>query len=206
MYSTFNFGYYEFWEPYDPETEIGPGMFAMGAQKVHFDGPNKWIVVNNGVTELNVQEDIYSNWKEWVQIRDNSKFPLAISAIGGESISDTAFVGRTYFLENGWKVKVWEGDVELTVDGNLYTRDGSTPYLPPDGEFSVSISSTRSNLVDLVSLAGGSGNTALSNTDINAISLAVWNTLLTAINTSDSIGVHVKDKVLTQNKFLSLKD
>jgi hypothetical protein len=36
--------------------------------------------------------------------------------------------------------------------------------------------------------------------------LAVWNTLLSAINTSNSIGVHVKDKILTQNKFLGLKD
>jgi len=205
MYSLFNFGYYEFWEPYDPENELGPGMYAMGAQKVHFDGPNKWIVVNNGVTDLDVQEDIYSNWKEWVQIRDNSKFPLAISAIGGEAISATQFVGRTYFLENGWRIKLWEGDVNLTVDGNLYTREGLNPYLPPDGDFAVSIASTRSNLVDLVSLAGES-NTALSNTDINAISLAVWNTLLSAINTSNSIGVHVKDKILTQNKFLGLKD
>ena len=208
MYTVFNFGYQEFWGDYDPTLELGPGMYAMGEQKVHFDGPNKWIVVNNEVTELNVQTDIYSAWKEWMTIRDNSKFPQALTAIGGESISETQFVGRTYFLENGWRIKTWEGDHVLAVDGNIYTREpGQNPFIPPDGDFAVTVSSTRSNLVDFINpTVDLSGEINISNTDINAISLAVWDTLLSAINTSNSIGVHVKEKLLTKNQFLGLKD
>lgn len=137
----FNFGYWEFWETYTP------GSDTFGNQKVTFDGIRKYILVNQGETEIDVKEDIYSNWKEWIKVRDNSKFAPAISAIGGDPITASSFVGTTYFLENGWRIKPWLGDYILTISGNIYTREtGQNPLIPTSG---VSVSLTRSNLVDL---------------------------------------------------------
>jgi len=188
---TFNYGTQWSWEPYNPAYELAPGQFAVNGQKVHFDGPNKLIKVNNDVTSLDVQEDIYSGWKEWLFQLDNSKFDQALSAIGGDPITDTSKVGITYFLENGWRVKTWEGDHELVVDGNLYTREpGGDPFIPPDGEWMVTFSSTRSNLVDVVT-----AQASLGPGDLTGISAAVWDRLLVNIITSGSIGVYVKDQL-----------
>jgi len=179
------------WEPYNPSYELSPTQFAMGEQKIHIDGPNKYIVVNHGVTNLSVQEDIYSAWKEWGLQLDNSKYEQALTAIGGDPITGTTKVGVTYFLENGWRIKMWEGNHELVVDGNLYTREpGEDPYIAPDGAYSVSVSSTRSNLVDIVS-----AQASLGPGDLTGISAAVWDRLLVNIITNGSIGVYVQDQL-----------
>ena len=57
MLNSLHYGFYDFWE-YDPER----GFY--GNQSVTFDGPNKLIKVNQGITFLDVDVDIYSNWKE----------------------------------------------------------------------------------------------------------------------------------------------
>jgi hypothetical protein len=138
----FNYGYYEFWEAYVPADD------TYGGQKVTFDGTYRIIYVNEGETELDVQIDLYSNWKEWVQVRDHAKYAQAFTAIGGQPISDIQSVGITYFLENGWRIQPWPGDYILTIDGNLYTREaGENPIIPVSG---VSTALTRSNLVDLI--------------------------------------------------------
>ena len=110
--------------------------------KCTFDGVNRLILVNHGVEDLDVQVDIYSDWKEWVQMYDNSKWLPAVSVIGGEPIPGGK-VGATFFLINGWRIKSWKGDYRLNVQGNLYTAEGDNPFLPVSG---VSVSSTVSDL------------------------------------------------------------
>jgi hypothetical protein len=204
----FSYGTQWNWQPYDPDTNLGGEggiqQYAMGEQKVHFDGPNKYIVINEGFTALDVQTDIYSAWKEWVQNLDNSKYQQALTAIGGDPITDSTSVGITYFLENGWRLKLPETDGTYNIAGNIYTREpGQSPYLPPDGDFDTSVEFIRSNIVDLITI---SGNTSLSNSDLVAIGIAVWDTLLVDATVSQSFGEHVRDKILTRNKFIALND
>ena len=90
---------------------------------VTFDGPNKLMIVNPGVTEIDVKVDLYSDWKEWTLLSDNSKYLPAMSAIGGEPIGGGIFVGSTFFFLNGWKLRPYEGNHTLNVVGNLYTDD-----------------------------------------------------------------------------------
>lgn len=54
-----------------------------------FDTDNLHIVLSSGTTTLNVV-DMYSRWKEWVVIGDNSKYLKAFEAIGGDTIDPTA--------------------------------------------------------------------------------------------------------------------
>lgn len=134
--------------------------------KVTFDGPNKLILVDTGITELDVKEDLYTAWKDWVAVADNAKFAQAISAIGGDPISGVVSLGSTFFLENGWRIRPYSGNHTLTVSGNLYTREGVSPFVSALGTYNVMVNMARSNLIDTVSTAGGSGLTTTQATQL----------------------------------------
>ncbi len=133
------YGTWYFWE-----------IFPM---KVTFDGINKLILINEGESSIDVEIDIYSNWKEWVQYEDNGKFVEALSTTGGDPLPGSLEIGSTFFLENGWKVK-YNGVSDITIDitGNLFTRDGSSPYLGTGLNISVNIISSTSSEVRFVDL------------------------------------------------------
>ena len=128
--------------------------------KVTFDGPNKLILINSGITTLDIKTDVYSAWKEWIIILgelglhdENAGFLEAMAAIGGEP-TPTGAIGSTFFLQNTWKLKPYPGSYRLTVNGNLFSEDGSNPYVAANtirGQpNNINISSNTSNIVDLV--------------------------------------------------------
>jgi hypothetical protein len=118
--------------------------------KVTFDGVNKRIIVGSLVNSIDVKSNIYSDWKEWVRLYDNSKFLPAIRTIGGDPVGGGLFAGDIYFLINGWKVEV---SSELSINGILYDDSGSSPYIIQQGG---SVRATVSNLAYAVS--AGSAN------------------------------------------------
>lgn len=154
------YGYYDYWRNY---------------HKVTFDGPNKIIIVNPNVYELDVKIDLYSDWKEWMMGDDglvNSKFLPAMTAIGGQPLPGDRFVGSTYFLINGWRIRPWTGDYRLIVNGNLYTEEGENPFLPALGDANVTIVQTVSTLVETIGIDTGSSVTP------QEIAGAVWDETL----------------------------
>jgi hypothetical protein len=171
--------------------------------KVTFNGVNKLILVNNSITELDVKTDIYSEWKSWSLIGDNLKYLPAISCIGGDPIGGANYLGSTFFLENAWKIKPYSWNHTLTITGNLFTRDQSSPFVSCDGSFNVLISMSRSNLVDTISTGGSS--TSSGDIDYDRITNSVWNAQTNSSFDSGSIGEFVTKKLLTLSKFLGLK-
>lgn len=141
---TFGYGNWTFWEAYDPES----GVF--GAQKVTFDGPNKLILINTGIIDIDFRIDVYSNWKEWILVNEfvNAQFEQALSVVGGDPLPGQRILGSTFFLENGWKIRSWEGDHILTITGNVFTRDGADPVIPSIGEHKVTVNFNTSTLVE----------------------------------------------------------
>ncbi len=99
-------------------------------QKVNFDGVNKKIYVAPSVSLIDVKVDIYSQWKKWTQLYDNSKFLPAVRTIGGDPTGDGKFAGDMYFLMNGWQIVV---DHMVNVEGILYHDDPISPYLIEQG-------------------------------------------------------------------------
>ncbi len=101
---------------------------------VSFDGVNKIIQVtlapSGGEVELDVKVDVYSDWKEWLLLSDNSKFAPAIRAVGGDPISGIQSLGSTFFLINGWRIRPYEANHRFTLNGNLYTDpSGFSPVI-----------------------------------------------------------------------------
>lgn len=166
--------------------------------KVTFDGSNRLIIVNYGITSLDVKVDLYSDWKEWVLLSDNSKYPTAMTAVGGDPLAGSQYLGTTYFLENGWKIRPYEDNHSLEVSGNLYARDGSSPFVQTLGSYNVLITLKTSNLVDTVNLAGTS-------VDINAIAEAVWKYATSGSLTIDTMGSHVYTKLMTFAQYMATK-
>lgn len=133
--------------------------------KVTFDGSSKIITVDSGVTTLNVQTDLYSDWKEWVVLSDNSKYLPAFRSVGGDELQTDYFLAPTFFLLNGWRIRPAEENRVLSVIGNIYV-DGSSdsPFISTIGNYRVMINSTTSNVVNTIAV--GSGVTSQDKTDI----------------------------------------
>jgi hypothetical protein len=112
-----------------------------------FDGTNKVISFDVSTESFDVR-DLWSRWVDWLLTSDNSKYPLAIRNVGGDPLPGSKELGLTYFLLNDWKIKPYEESHTLTVNGNLYSEDGSSPYAMVSGSYQVMIINSVSNLVD----------------------------------------------------------
>lgn len=192
----FNYGSWWNWEEY-------PG------QKVAFDGPNKIIYVNEGITTLDVKTDLYSAWKEWkinsLEAPHPTAYLNAFTAVGGDPITDTQDLGTTYFLENGWRIQPFASkqSYTLTISGNLYTREpGETPFFFAEG---VSVSLVRSNIVDLITVSAvGVSITEQDITNIaNATADSVWDETLDDHQNVGSTGRKLKDNI-KKNQYIAL--
>jgi hypothetical protein len=139
------FGNWTFWDTYAVND-------VFGNQAVTFDGPNKLILVNPSVTSLDFKEDVYSNWKEWQMDPhyQNSQYLFAMTAVGGNPLPGARTLGITYFLENGWRMRTWEGDHNLAINGNVYTVEGDDVFVNTIENWNIQITFNVSNLVDIV--------------------------------------------------------
>lgn len=95
--------------------------------KVTFDGANRIILVNDGVTELDIKKDVYSDWKEWAAaIPDNAVWLPAIRTVGGDPTVSGQRAGDIYFLINGWKLHIDLTKVRVT--GILFSDNFDSAY------------------------------------------------------------------------------
>lgn len=124
-----------------------------------FDGPNKLIILTTGTTEYDVK-DIYSRWKEWVQLSDNSKFLEAFASVGGDTIDAVAgtFIPAYTFLLNGWRIRPQEASHTLAVtNGILLVDGGGDPFVNTTGSFIVRINYQQPVQAITVATGGGGG-------------------------------------------------
>ena len=109
---------------------------------VTFDGPNLRIILESGVTELDVEVALYSDWKEWVKLSGNSKFPFAFRTFAGDPISASIDAAGYFVLQNqhGWRIRPPEEDITILFNGNLSPEDAALPItVPTIGGFTVLI-------------------------------------------------------------------
>ncbi len=127
--------------------------------KVTFNGTDKKIIVNDAITELDVQVDLYSDWKEWSQENDNSKYLPAIRTVGGDPTTGVKSVAPYFFLTNGWKIRPQEADHTLIITGNLFVDEpGTYGYnltIPTLGDYTVTV--VLSTTSDTITVSAGSG-------------------------------------------------
>jgi hypothetical protein len=99
--------------------------------------------------DLDVKIDLYSDGKEdWLVDQDLHKLIFAMGSAGGDPLPGGQELGATFFLEGGWKIRPYEANHIFRITGNLYSRDGSSPYIPTIGAYNVTIVQQVSVLVD----------------------------------------------------------
>jgi hypothetical protein len=190
----FYYGNWVNWEGYNPP-------FSFGTKKVTFDGPNRLILVNYGETELDFREDVYSAWKEWLidSTQANSQFLPAISVIGGDPLPGNRVLGTTFFLENGWRMRTWEGNHRLSLTGNVFTREGDPVFVPTLRPWTITINLNTSTLVEAII-----PTTSISAGDQSAIAQQVWSETVvgskTAIEVINEIPTNVWEEVIDNSK------
>lgn len=101
-----------------------------------FDGPNLLITLDNptaGVLGVDIQRDLYSEWKDWVKIGDNAKYLPAFATSGGEPVTNALDAGSYFFLQNqlGWRIISSDEDQTINYEGNLVAADGTLPIIVP---------------------------------------------------------------------------
>lgn len=152
--------------------------------KVTFDGVNKLIIINDGEVEIDVQQDLYSDWKEWVRLENNLKYLPPFNTVGGEPTVAGQRLDVTFFLINGWKLKPYQGTYDLNLIGNIFDVDGGTIKVPADININnpnnITINTNTSVIVrqiDATAAATGSGgltddeSTALFNIEGKVVSI-----------------------------------
>lgn len=98
--------------------------------KVTFDGSVKTISINPGELNIDVETDLYSDWKEWVLENDNSKYPPAFRTFGGDPTLPGQTAPKYFFLINDWRVVVDGQNVNFST--NLY-EDSGEPIITLNG-------------------------------------------------------------------------
>ena len=79
-----------------------------------------------GFLSLDVQEDMYSDWKVALKAVGNIAPPAFDTTAGDPLVAGQDLTG-TYFLRNdlGWRIRPTDEDQEVTFVGNLYARDAT---------------------------------------------------------------------------------
>ncbi len=159
------------------------------AAKITIDPVNKLIIVKAGVTELNVGEDLYSDMKEdWLTDPELQKYEFPWRPLGGDPLGSGKFVGSKYFLKTGWRIRPYEADHELLVDGDLYSDEDPPEalFVPTLGDFTVDIILQRS--VEAIAISAEGGSPAL-----------VWDSVDGNYNTPGTMG-YLQNKIASKEE------
>jgi hypothetical protein len=119
------------------------GSKGMGS-KATFDPLTRIITLteapdSNGDVLLDIKVDLYSDGKEdWVADESLRRLIFPLSAVGGNPIPGGA-LGSSFFIRADWKIRPYNADHRLLVEGNLYAADESDPFLETEGDYTVKV-------------------------------------------------------------------
>ena len=114
---------------------------------IQFDGESKTILLDPVETNL-TSRWIYSRWKDWV-IANGSQYDEAFRIVGGDDLGGGAVTPSFYFLrtDNGWRIRLPEASIEVTIDGNLVSEvAGADMIIPPIGAYTPTLTINRSQV------------------------------------------------------------
>lgn len=100
-----------------------------------FDFTNLIITLPSGQTSVDVESEIYSEWKRQLLVgpTSNASAPPAFRSIGGDPLTPGIEAGAYFFIQNqdGWRIKPPEEDITVFLNGNLAPEDSAKPVVAP---------------------------------------------------------------------------
>jgi len=101
---------------------------------ISIDGENLVITLESGIYNIDVQEDLYEPWKDWVLGSPvNRGYPAAFRLVTSEELSASVLSGAYFFIRNdyGWRIRPAEEDGSWYLTGNLAPQNTGLPILVP---------------------------------------------------------------------------
>jgi len=106
-----------------------------------------------GLSDISVPYDLYSRLKDdWHSTPNLRKLHFCFSTEGGTTVTPVKKSGAYFFLRNdlGWRLRPYDANQELTIDGMLYPSDISIPMILTPAGRTIIIFNERSNLAQSV--------------------------------------------------------
>lgn len=163
-----------------------------------FDGPNKLIILAPGAVTLDVK-DMYSRWKEWVALSDNTKYTQALRVVGGDPTVGANSISNYFFIMNAWRVRPQEASHVLTVTGTLIDEEGEDPFTNTIGTWRVRIVQIIPLQAETIAVEGGGGGSAPTTAQIVS---ALLNAPAESYDSPGTIG-RILNRVMTVARFLA---
>ena len=152
---------------------------------VTFDGENKLILLGEGLSVIDVSE-LYSDWKLWFLQDDNAKYQQCFRNVGGDPLDETTKIAPYYFLMNDWKIRPYEENSNLIVNGNLLSEDGSYPIVGTIGNYQINVRMVTSSISTITTVE--TNNSALTQEEHDKL-LAIPETTLTTQEHDELMGL-----------------
>ena len=124
-----------------------------------FDPAQKRIVLDSASVSA---AEIFSRWEDWIAAGDNAKYLPAFRQVGGDDLGGGLSIPAYFFLQNGWRVRPMEAHHTLTLNGNLFTDDGTEPVVATIGSWRVLTRLIVPVQAQTVNIGGGGGSAGLT--------------------------------------------
>lgn len=151
-----------------------------------FDPSVKRIILDSTATSA---VELYSRSCDWLLESDNAKYGAIFRQVGGDDLGGGLFIPPYLFLQGAWRVRPMEADHDLTISGNLVVEGGGVPVVRTLGPYQVNVKYT----VPVQAQAFATGGSNLSQSDVNNIVAAMWNSMKADSSVSGSYGEHLKN-------------
>jgi len=143
-----------------------------------FDGDNLIVTLDSGVTEVDVREDLYEAWKDWLLGNNsNMKYPQLFRPVGGDPLTGELKAGTYFFWNNvaGWRLRPPEEDITTYLTGSLVAESTDLPiFIPTIGAFTAAIIGLQP-VTQLATSGGGLSAGELATLErLNYMEAGVW--------------------------------
>ena len=98
---------------------------------ISFDPIQKWIKILSPTIEADALA-MYSQAMDWADDQANMVHEPPMSAVGKAPLGGGVYTDSIFILENGWKIKPWNGNYQLNIYGTLISGDEFPRTEPPD--------------------------------------------------------------------------
>lgn len=185
---------------------------------ISFDGAAKVIVLSTGTTSLSVV-DLWSRYLDWLAIGDNSKYAVAMTSLGGDTIdaSSGTSVPAYVFLQNGWRVKPQNADHTLNVTtGVLLVSGGGDPFINSDTAHVIRINYSQPVQAVTVATGGGGDPATIASAvlasaietgyDLKSAMRLVLSAMAGKVSGAQSSSIHFRNVTDTKDRIIATVD
>jgi len=97
---------------------------------IEFDPINRYIKITSG-TSISALE-IYNATMDWCDEQPTIVHSVPMAAIGKAPLGGGVYTDSIFILQDGWKIKFWNGTYQAVITGTVITDDGTPRTVPPD--------------------------------------------------------------------------